>query len=105
MVNKHIPMIKFRRTTAGSHEHGQFTLILIVELVFPFKYLANFVTGSVLQPLVGTTKPMNSEMSSKKTMLAASLEDWQLTGKYRRKPMSQEEIDYINVSPSFYVTY
>ncbi|KAI9557632.1 putative 28S ribosomal protein S36 [Daphnia sinensis] len=72
MVNKHVPMIKFRRASAGSHEHG-----------------------AVVQP-VSATKTMNLDKSSTKPTLTIILEDWQLTGKYKRKPISQEEIDFIN---------
>ncbi len=35
---------------------------------------------------------------------SAIIEDWQLTGKYKRRPISQEEIDFINVNSSLYHT-
>ncbi|KAK4016546.1 hypothetical protein OUZ56_031503 [Daphnia magna] len=72
IVNRHVPMIKFRRTSAGSHEHG-----------------------TVVQP-VSETKALNLDKSSIKPTSTVILEDWQLTGRYKRKPISQEEIDFIN---------
>jgi hypothetical protein len=33
-----------------------------------------------------------------KAVAAAPIEDWQLPLRYRRQPLSQQEIDYINVN-------
>lgn len=57
-----------------------------------------------MQP-VSETKALNLDKSSIKPTSTVILEDWQLTGRYKRKPISQEEIDFINVNLPFYSAY
>nr|CAH0111507.1 unnamed protein product [Daphnia galeata] len=71
MVNKHIPMIKFRKTPAGG------------------------MHGSTVQP-VNTAHPIILQKTASKPAVSVIIEDWQLAGKYKRRPISQEEIDFIN---------
>ena len=97
MVNKHIPMIKFRKTTAGGM-HGQFyTRCCFFNsriCLLPFSFMA----GSTVQP-VNTTQSVTLEKTAKsKPAVSIIIEDWQLAGKYKRRPISQEEIDFINVN-------
>ncbi|XP_046438327.1 28S ribosomal protein S36, mitochondrial-like isoform X1 [Daphnia pulex] len=69
MVNKHIPMIKFRKTSAG---------------------------GSTVQAVDNVQPVTLSKTASNKPAASIIIEDWQLSGKYKRRAISQEEIDFIN---------
>jgi hypothetical protein len=39
-----------------------------------------------------------AKTASKKPAASIIIEDWQLSGKYKRRPIYQEEIDFINVN-------
>ncbi|XP_046438328.1 28S ribosomal protein S36, mitochondrial-like isoform X2 [Daphnia pulex] len=72
MVNKHIPMIKFRKTSAGG------------------------MHGSTVQAVDNVQPVTLSKTASNKPAASIIIEDWQLSGKYKRRAISQEEIDFIN---------
>lgn len=50
-----------------------------------------------MQP-VNTAHPIILQKTASKPAVSVIIEDWQLAGKYKRRPISQEEIDFINVT-------
>lgn len=62
------------------------------------------MTGSTVQP-ANTAQPIILEKTANKPAVSVIIEDWQLAGKYKRRPISQEEIDFINVTYFYYTEY
>jgi hypothetical protein len=57
-----------------------------------------------VQP-VNTAHPIILQKTANKPAVSVIIEDWQLAGKYKRRPISQEEIDFINVTSFYYTEY
>lgn len=58
----------------------------------------NFLnTLGSFQHAVKTAEPNAVKLTPSQSKTSAIIEDWQITNRYRRKPISQEEIDFINV--------
>jgi len=73
VIKKHIPMIKFRSSQINGHGHSGAAVAADVKVP---KNIATNVTPTV--------------------NIATVLEDWQLGPRYRRAPISIEEMEYIN---------
>ena len=58
---------------------------------------------SIPQPIVAVKQIISTKTASQPTH-SMIIEDWQLTGKYKRRPISQEEIDFINVNYLLFYT-
>lgn len=55
------------------------------------------MVGLIEQPKI-TLKPIAATKTANAPIHSATIEDWQITSKYKRRPISQEEIDFINVN-------
>lgn len=72
-------------------------LLHIIKILFILiiLLLSFFYTVEVEKPNpILTTPPSHHE---KQKISSVVLEDWQLSGRYKRKPISREEIEFINV--------
>merc|ERR1712071_25557 len=78
VIKNHIPMIKFRSSQINGHGHSA----VAADVKVP-KNIATNVTPTV--------------------NIATVLEDWQLGPRYRRAPISIEEMEYINVGLFFFI--
>jgi len=74
-LKPHVPMIKFR---SGSGGHA--------------------VTGHSSAPVTSSQNPAKQAAGAGASQASSSgtIEDWQLPARYRRRPISEEEIAYIN---------
>jgi hypothetical protein len=59
------------------------------------------MAGSTVQPVINAQSVTLEKTANSKPAVSIIIEDWQLSGKYKRRPISQEEIDFINVNIFF----